>query len=434
MGDILKGYNLGEHGVNVAKSPIHLTDGELVSAQNAEFYVEAGLGALRKRAGLQRFNTSTLSGDVKGVIGVPLPAPTDRLALVSTATGAELTLEFVGSTDVGLTFATVTARGYASGADQLVEAKADQSVTFSTYFNPVVKFNGFIFTPAAINAGSASGGRLLAFERMPYNPNFGSQEVRVSETIVLPNAARLDVLFRYKGFLYVGTKATGVLNNYLYQLNPETGAPLALGPSTGFVAGTENLFSGAGFLGKIWMGTSRATQGRIHSLRVGDAAWVVERTAAANLHTYTSMAVYGGNLYAATSALAGTAAIIEKRTPGGTWSTVRTGSHSTQANYFDGLFVHGGELYAFYMTRGGTDICEAHKYNGTSWSTDEDLAALTTTPSIILGCDSFATTLLVVSLNEAASSQRILRRSSAGSWTVVAVGGQSGNTARVAVI
>lgn len=63
---------LGLKGVNVDRNPFELTDGELVSAQNATSVPTSGAASLRKRPGLLAFTTSLLEGAVLGGIGVPL--------------------------------------------------------------------------------------------------------------------------------------------------------------------------------------------------------------------------------------------------------------------------------------------------------------------------------------------------------------------------
>lgn len=61
---------LGRHGVNVTKSPLHIHDAELTNAQNAEVRAESALSGLVKRAGMSDF--STMSGAVLGLQSVGL--------------------------------------------------------------------------------------------------------------------------------------------------------------------------------------------------------------------------------------------------------------------------------------------------------------------------------------------------------------------------
>lgn len=65
--------HMGEAGVNVDKSPLELSDNELVQAQNANSYVTIGRSALRKRPGLIAFNTAAITaGSVLGGSDMPL--------------------------------------------------------------------------------------------------------------------------------------------------------------------------------------------------------------------------------------------------------------------------------------------------------------------------------------------------------------------------
>lgn len=69
----VKVKQLGRMGVNVDKDAHELDDNELRQAQNA-IHEPLGLNAgIVNRPGLVAFNTSTLSDDVLGGVGVPLP-------------------------------------------------------------------------------------------------------------------------------------------------------------------------------------------------------------------------------------------------------------------------------------------------------------------------------------------------------------------------
>lgn len=64
---------LGRHGVNVTRSPLHLTDEELVNAQNAETRAEQGLSAVVKRGGLSLF--TSLDGALFALFSAGVLAP-----------------------------------------------------------------------------------------------------------------------------------------------------------------------------------------------------------------------------------------------------------------------------------------------------------------------------------------------------------------------
>ncbi|MET0742955.1 MAG: hypothetical protein ABWY78_06250 [Microvirga sp.] len=418
MGDILKGYNLGEMGVNVAKSPIHLTDGELVAAQNAQFYVEAGRGAIRKRPGLQVFSNA-LAGDVKGFIGVPLPSPNRRaMLLISKQNASTFIMEGSVSADGGTTWGAASFLGLIATGMRLAAQDPPVDVAGAItgfYGRRQAVIGDFMYLGEDPDAVDTTAGRLIQLYRR-YDYVSAAYQFVASQVMIFPSSSAIDTIFRHKSTLYVANRGTGGFNNYLWQLDPLTGQNTIMGLGTAFVPGTENIMSGAPNLGMLFIGTSRATQGQIHKLRVGDASWTLVKTAAANQHTYVSMAVYKGIMYCATSALSGTAAIIEAMAVAGTFSTARTGGTTGQHNWWDLLTLHNGELFAFYQVLDGT-VCQAHKYDGSSWVNDEDLALLTGGVTYITQAQSFGTTLWVSA--SVGGDLRMLKRTSGGTWTVV---------------
>jgi hypothetical protein len=68
-------YTLGEYGVNRVKSPIHLIDGELLTAQNADVPFEKGNRGLRKRPGMAKHNEVAAAGPILSMINIPIPDP-----------------------------------------------------------------------------------------------------------------------------------------------------------------------------------------------------------------------------------------------------------------------------------------------------------------------------------------------------------------------
>ena len=65
-------YNLGQLGVDVVKSPVHIDDGAFTKAQNVQVDPSGGIGGIRKRDGMARLNSAALAGSVTGMIGLPL--------------------------------------------------------------------------------------------------------------------------------------------------------------------------------------------------------------------------------------------------------------------------------------------------------------------------------------------------------------------------
>jgi hypothetical protein len=336
-------YNLGELGVNLTKSPIHIDDGELVAAQNAEFYLDEGLGALRKRIGLQRLNPVALAGAIRGMIGVPLPGPGRRAVysgerglfqFYKTTDGTTWTLESTIGQEIGIT-------GNIAGNDQPIPLTA---LTAQQFFY----------------VGETTTDQSLLM---------GHDGVAPYELARFATTGLLGILCVHDGDIYVRDYSLG--DTSVWQIDPIAGTQTKIGGT--FVG--ERVCSGASYLGKVWVGTDGA---KIYWCRPGGTAWTLDHTAGAGQHNYVSLAVYEGNLYAGTAATAGTAAIVEKRTPGGTWTVDRTGSSSANANKFDGLAVFQAQLYADYERCDATfpsGLCQIQKRtSGGVWSVDKDLS------------------------------------------------------------
>lgn len=411
-------YGLGTAGVNVVKSPLHLDDNELTKAQNAMPDRSSGLGALRKREGLVAFTQSAMAGAVRGIAAVPLALPTVRTLHVAAITTPQFFYDislpaFAATSNNSVMPRAQTWSGTAGSFSGGFQSQ-DGSVPL---IQPAASLNGIFYYPL-----QSPRGVLVAYDGR-----------RSYEVCRFPNCSAVGPIFLYNGLLYVGVMGSGV-DNFVYQVDPNTGRLEIIASGTTFTAANEILATGCAFLGKLWLGVSESSQGRIYSARPDDSSWTLERSAVAGLHTYTSFAVYKGKLYAATAAAAGTAAIIEERTAAGVWSTSRTGTASAEMNYFDGLQVFDGNLYAIYSSAsqfaGGTGdetyTSELHKFDGSSWSVDRDLAANDSIVVPLGKCVTADTMFYATWRNPGGAnpyaSGRILKRTTGGSFSTVSLG------------
>lgn len=83
MGEI-KVYSLGDKGVNVSADPLHTDIGDVVSAQNASFYLGGKRGGLSKRLGMRALNTTALAGAVLAIASLTFSDPTPGNILTDT--------------------------------------------------------------------------------------------------------------------------------------------------------------------------------------------------------------------------------------------------------------------------------------------------------------------------------------------------------------
>lgn len=68
-------YNLGEQGIDIVESPVHVAEGVVLNAQNAQLAPIELEGALRKRDGMAKFNASVAAGAIVSGFNVSLVDP-----------------------------------------------------------------------------------------------------------------------------------------------------------------------------------------------------------------------------------------------------------------------------------------------------------------------------------------------------------------------
>lgn len=145
--------------------------------------------------------------------------------------------------------------------------------------------------------------------------------------------------------------------------------------------------------GMLWCGTHRQTTdaGKVFSFRPNtvDAAWVEDVTFPAGV-SVAALLSWRGELFAGTTAPAGSFAQVRKRGSDNTWSTADTGSGGTATanNAYLSLGIFGDALYAGYWNHDTPAVAKIRKtIDGTTWSTVYTGAAGTIRPFIVLLVD-----------------------------------------------
>ena len=364
-------FNLGNKGVVLTKAPTHNEDGELSSAQNAILDTDAREGAIRKRPGLTKVNSSSLAGSVLGAVHVPLPdsgsggsgGAITRSLWIPRRDNSFTGNSWLKSTD-GTTWAGQTSPTYFQ----------DESNLAGDDLLSIAAVRGKIYFPSYnFTAGSA---------RPPLNVWDGTTDsiVLTVPTNITAGAATYERIsagmLSAEGYLYFTaiTDAGATVYSRVFQYNPETGRVLQVGPSlTVGTGGTETQINDlAWFEGRLWACTRGDSEGQIFSIRppsgtfIGDTAWITEHTATSTLSLY-SMASYKGKLYVGTSV--GTVIV---RSTTGTFSTSDTASAAN--SQYSGLFVYQDNLYAA-QAKTVANTFVYRKFDGTSWTTDFDIKA-----------------------------------------------------------
>ena len=376
-------YALGEHGVNVVKSPIHLGDGELTAAQNARFNPEGETGGLQKRGGLTGLNAALAGGAVKGLMAVPLPDSDLQVTTLYAAMATADANTWYASTD-GTTWTPGTAP-----ADPVQIAKLPIGEYYSqrvatlggSLYYPINGYTQYDAGPPVVTGtapvlNAYDGTDDLGTVAIPYNPIAGG----TSNAMVV-----LDQVV-HRGALYLAVyDPGGTAPNHrgrVFKLDPSTGSLTQVGNRFG--AGTGEAVGGmpmalTSFNGMLWAGTygvSGNAVGRIYRIRPGfDETWTQDHATTAGQGYILSMASYKGLLYAATTGDAGSEALVKVRSAAGAWTASLTGSTTTGGHYLTSLTVFNDLLFCAEVDDAAGSVCLVKSFDGTDWATDLDVEA-----------------------------------------------------------
>lgn len=303
-------YSLGTEGVNRVKSPVHVPDGALLIAQNAEVSQDRGQRGLRKRSGMARLTPDAAAGTVLAMTSIPLPDPGDDVLsgpgltgiLEIFVTGANTTRTTSDGTTFSNKNAAATAEGFHNGGPP------------KSYF-----YNGKLYYCAA------TLGQVRA-----YNGTTDTLEAQLPSTHPTTGSALTSVI----GFCGVGNKLF-VLAMYdspyvqVMQTTIDTGTVTTFcegfkttaGALAGFILRTANVGICA-FDGYVWIGNfdSATSTGYLYRAAQGDSAWTVDETWAAGRRPVV-VGQAGTSLFVSTVS-GGTNFQLERRDVDGTVTTV----------------------------------------------------------------------------------------------------------------
>ena len=393
-------YNLGQNGVNVDKSAIHLEDGELSKGQNAVRDVAGVDGGIRKRPGLARFNSTAGAGSIVGGISVPitleassingttLSGPTRRIYWARSTTGANLGLsQGWWTSDSKFTTAATEVAAVATGG----LPSRSRSTQISEWGTGVIAgYNGMPGAAVVVNNRLyyASGDYTIdstapvirrfdgtideEFVRIPIDPSVSAtiQPQGILSMLAVGTTIYLTVYDDDDGTIGGGT------GGRVFKLDSSSGALTQLGAK--FVTHT----SGADHVpycleyhaGRLWTGTynrqsGAGIAGKIYWIRPGiDTAWTLDRTMASGRGT-TFLKSYQGQLYAGSDpASSSTNALVEVRSSVGAWSSSLSVAAGGVYRQFQAAIVFEDALYcSLHASVGNTSTIR--KLSGTTWST-----------------------------------------------------------------
>lgn len=254
-------YSLGTEGVNRVKSPVHVPDGALLSAQNAEVSQDRGQRGLRKRAGMSRLTIEAGAGSILSMAAIPLPDPGD-----DELGGPGLT----GILEIGIDGASPTTRVTADGttfSNKTVMARPhffSGGTGFKSYY-----YNGWLYYMSAANTIRRYNGVTDELECALPDPH------PVSGTAILACRGFCGVGDRLFAFMMYDSSHRCVMAT---TIGSGTGAQFGDGwgvSGAGFLTGYSNDIGVFGWNGRVWASARdvAANEGYLYSAAPFDSNW-----------------------------------------------------------------------------------------------------------------------------------------------------------------
>lgn len=192
------------------------------------------------------------------------------------------------------------------------------------------------------------------------------------------------------GTIYLSTYDTGTSSSdftgRVFSLEVESGTLTPIGSTftTGHIP-----YALAWHGGRLWCGTHRqssTSSGKIFYFRPDiDTAWTDDYTlSTSSVAGCSSLLSYQGKLYIGTTAAAATFAKVIVRSELGVYTTSQTasGGAAVANNGFPAIVEFGGNLYASYWNNDGTPVSLIYKFDSSSWSTVYTGSSTTNIPFI----------------------------------------------------
>lgn len=430
MSSELNIFNMAERGVNTTLDPVHLEDGDLTSAQNVQPNPAGAYGSVRKRDGNAKLNSAAMAGQVTGFIGLPLPDLTTRTTyyyypIDDTSTPTSSTWRTSTDGSVWTTSTTIAAKSQEVADLGTAWSPANWAPKWTTLgsklYYPGTDYTatGASRTAATIHVYDGTTDYVLA--QVPLHPAITASEYHGVLSIVPYSESELIVT------TYDGNDATG--RGRVFILDVTTGSLVQMGQETTISGGPVAAIV---YQGWIFVGTASAngTTGIVYKVRPGDATLTTEATNDAGEQCHAFM-TFGGNLYLGTNAgwpdvSNARVARIRKRTAStAAWADSYV-SDSTATGNSIGPFIlssDGGTAFAFLhkVSAGAAPLLSIiSSTDGTTWATAYDVSTNVGTSYTNSNWPIRATNGDIYwPLYSDAMVARILKRTSAGSWSIV---------------
>lgn len=372
-------FKFGQGGVNLTKDPLHLSDDELMSAQNAEVVLDGtngGDGSISKRGGLAVLNSSALSGSILGIHNRPLLTTYTRTLYAAKGTAASNT--FMTSSDGASWSNTTSPLAPVSPAKYTNENDIRSARRFASFKNFII-YPGNNYTSGVdnpeIDIWDSTTASLVA--RIPVGPSSNGSPAYDITDILTTNEGKVYIAVHDPGG--TGANIAGRVLQYDLVTGKLSQVLNAFGPGTTEVSGgcpsALVWYQNQLFVGLNGSATTNGIGKVVRGYPNVSTTWTTD---VSNLVSHIStMAVFLGDLYVGTQSSASTGAKIYKRASStGAWTTqVTSGSGAAGNGHYASLYVSGSILYAVEYFQSTDVLTIVKSSDGTTWSTSRDVKA-----------------------------------------------------------
>lgn len=334
-------YNLGDVGVRLNDSPIHVPDGSLTEAQNTQISQQSGEHAIRKRPGLTKLTDTAAAGRILAMANLPFADPLED-AYGGLGSTMEYGIDSVSGTSRRSSDGTTWAYASSIAAADLPQPAANGRTHQGGYI-----YGGVLYYPHTDGSlrqydGVHSGVHSTPPSTLGGLPYSAIHSIVGSGSTLYALVAYTSDSIRFKYAVYSCTLTGGTWTQQAESFDTQN--TVASG-----VREAQNVDGLTYWNSKLWVivhGTDAArpiTDDNIVVLSItpGDTSWATDRTVTTSFGILGTILGGGNVLWIAYSLSSGSPSNkLDKRTTGGVWSTVLTASAQILP-----LYALGDRLY-----------------------------------------------------------------------------------------
>ncbi len=363
----VKVFTLGDHGVNLTTSPLHVEPGELASAQNAVFSLIQAKHALSKRPGMDKLNASAAAGAVLAFQSIPLADP--AIAMAAGEDRVLGTVLYAFSSDSGGGVPNNQTQSADSDPSTWTQPAGHQLASGATGRGEHLLHEGYtLLGPKSIGTAVLNwGGVYESYDGTSWTDVFTIPTVTISADDYAPDgvvSSDQDAINYYIAAHHTKTTGGGGPSECIlvWQISRTTYAITQLGEGFLDAAGpfggmiVKSLIGSlATYDNKVWVAgrtTTTTHAARVWSISPGGTAWTQDMTlggtGAGDSYdaTYVRLCGHGRQLWCGWRRSGATTKAIFRKRENDLWTTVAEGLAGGYG-YYEPVYALGDTMYAW---------------------------------------------------------------------------------------